>query len=211
MADKYIDRPLGYFLDRLASSSPEPGGGSVAALTGALGAGLVSMVANLTLGKEKYAAVQAQVAELLKRSEELRARLQELIQEDTEAFGAISLVYKMPRSTEAEKTARTTALQEALKKASQVPLEIARKSVQVAELAQTAAEIGNTAAVSDAGVAVLLANACARSAALNVKINLNSIKDEDYNGRVWAETENLLTRVSSLESRVLQITREKMG
>ena len=103
----YIDKPLRHFLDKLAGKSPEPGGGSVAALTGALGAALVSMVANLTLGKEKYKDVQPQVEALLKESEKLRVEMQDLIQKDTEAYGALSEVYKMPKHTDAEKTERT--------------------------------------------------------------------------------------------------------
>ena len=162
----YIDQPIRHFLDKLASKSPEPGGGSVAALTGSLGAGLVSMVCSLTLGKEKYKDVQPQVEALIKESEKLRGEMQDLIQKDTEVYGGLSEVYKMPKNTDAEKAARTAKMQEALKLACQVPFEIGLKSLEVAKLAQRAAEIGNVAAVSDAGVAVLLAQACAQSAAL---------------------------------------------
>jgi formiminotetrahydrofolate cyclodeaminase len=206
----YIDKPLRHFMDKLASKSPEPGGGSVAALTGALGAALVSMVANLTLGKEKYKDVQQQVEELLKESEQVRAEMQDLLQKDTEAFGALGDVYKMPRTTDAEKAARTAKMQEVLKKACQVPFEIGVKALDVAKLAQRAAEIGNTAAVSDAGVAVLLAQACAQSAALNVKINVNSIKDEAYNKTTWSRMQDVLSQVAALEKSVLETTYKKM-
>lgn len=207
----YIEKPLRHFMDRLASKSPEPGGGSVAALTGALGAALVSMVANLTLGKEKYKDVQPQVEELLKHSEKLRGEMQDLIQKDTEAYGALSEVYKMPKNTEEEKAVRAGKMQEALKKACQVPFEIGIKSLDLAKLAKWAAEIGNTAAVSDAGVAVLLARACAESAALNVKINVNSIKDEEYNTSTWGMMQNVLKDVQAIEKEVLEITYKKMG
>ncbi len=207
----YVDQPLRHFLDKLASKSPEPGGGSVAALTGALGAGLVSMVCSLTLGKEKYKDVQPQVEELLKASEKLRLELQDLIQKDTEAYGALSAVYKMPKNTDEEKAARTAKMQEALKLACQVPFEIGRKSLDVARLAERAAEIGNVAAVSDAGVAVLLAQACAQSAALNVKINVNSIKDEAYNKDTWSAMQSVLTDVEKLEKTVMETTYRKMG
>jgi formiminotetrahydrofolate cyclodeaminase len=206
----YIDKPLRHFMDKLASKSPEPGGGSVAALTGALGAALVSMVANLTLGKEKYKDVQQQVEELLKESEQVRAEMQDLLQKDTEAFGALGDVYKMPRTTDAEKAARTAKMQEVLKKACQVPFEIGVKALDVAKLAQRAAEIGNTAAVSDAGVAALLAQACAQSAALNVKINVNSIKDEAYNKTTWSRMQDVLSQVAALEKSVLETTYKKM-
>lgn len=206
----YIEQPLQNFMDKLASNSPEPGGGSVAALTGALGAALVSMVANLTLGKEKYKDVQPQIEALLIESENVRAELQDLIQKDTEAFGAFSEVYKMPKNTAAEKAARTTKMQETLKNAAQVPLEIGSASLELAKLAQRAADIGNTALVSDAGVAALLAKACAESAALNVKINLKSIKDEAFNAAAWARMQEVLTQVAALEKTVLETTYKKM-
>ena len=207
----YIDQPIRHFLDKLASKSPEPGGGSVAALTGSLGAGLVSMVCSLTLGKEKYKDVQPQVEALIKESEKLRIEMQDLIQKDTEVYGGLSEVYKMPKNTDAEKAARTAKMQEALKKACQVPFEIGLKSLEVARLAQRAAEIGNVAAVSDAGVAVLLAQACAQSAALNVKINFNSIKDDAYNKETWSRMETVLKQVAALEKTVMETTYKKMG
>lgn len=209
--ETYLDKPLRHFLDKLASKSPEPGGGSVAALTGALGAGLISMVANLTIGKEKYKEVQEDIEQLLKESEKLRVEMQDLIQKDTEAYGALSLVYKMPKNTDEEKAARTAKMQEALKTACQVPFEIGLKSLEVAKLAKRAAEIGNVAAVSDAGVAVLLAHACVQSAALNVKININSIKDQQYNAKTWDEMQNLMKQVAELEREVLDMTYKKMG
>jgi formiminotetrahydrofolate cyclodeaminase len=207
----YIDQPLRHFMDKLASKSPEPGGGSVAALTGAMGAALVSMVSNLTLGKEKYKDVQQQIETLLKESEKLRTEMQDLIQKDTEAYGALSDVYKMPKNTDGEKAARTAKMQEALKKACQVPFEIGLKSLEVAKLAERAADLGNVAAVSDAGVAVLLAQACAQSAALNVKINVNSIKDDTFNKNTWSRMQDVLTQVSALEKSVMATTYKKMG
>jgi len=207
----YIEQPIQGFMDKLASKSPEPGGGSVAALTGALGAALVSMVANLTLGKEKYKDVQPQIELLLKDSEKLRAEMQDLIQKDTEAYGALSAVYKMPKNTDEEKVARTLKMQEALKKACQVPFDIGLKSLEVAKLAGRAADIGNVGAVSDAGVAVLLAQACAQSSALNVKINVNSIKDEAYNKDTWTRMQDVLKQVAALEKSVMETTYKKMG
>ena len=122
-----INEPLQSFLDKLASSAPTPGGGSVAALTGSLGAGLVTMVSCLTSGKEKYKDVQPQIDALLKASEKLRAELQALIQKDIDVFGSLSQVYTMPKNTEAEKAARAAKMQEVLKAACQVPFEIGRK------------------------------------------------------------------------------------
>ena len=207
----YIDQPMRHFLDKLASKAPEPGGGSVAALTGSLGAALVSMVCGLTLGKEKYKDVQPQVEALVRESEKLRAEMQDLLQKDTEVYGGLSEVYKMPKNTDAEKAARTAKMQEALKLACQVPFEIGIKSLEVAKLAGRAAEIGNVAAVSDAGVAVLLAQACAQSAALNVKINVNSIKDEKYTKETWSKMQDVLKQVAALEKSVMETTYRKMG
>ncbi len=207
----YMDKPVRHFMDKLASKSPEPGGGSVAALIGALGAALVSMVSNLTLGKEKYKDVQPQIEILLAESEKLRTEMQDLVQKDTEAYGALSAVYKMPKNTDEEKAARTTAMQAALKIACQAPFEIGLKSLEVARLAERAADIGNVGAVSDAGVAVLLAQACAQSSALNVKINVNSIKDEAYNTRTWTQMQDVLKQVAALEKSVMETTYKKMG
>jgi formiminotetrahydrofolate cyclodeaminase len=206
-----INEPLQNFLDKLASSAPTPGGGSVAALTGSLGAGLVTMVTCLTTGKEKYKDVQTQIDDLLKKSEKLRGELQDLIQKDIDVFGSLSQVYSMPKVTDAEKAARTAKMQIVLKAACEVPFEIGEKALEVAKLAKTAAEIGNTGAVSDAGVAVLLANCCAQSAALNVKINVNSIKDVEYNKVTWTRMQEILTQTDALQKIVMAITYQKMG
>jgi formiminotetrahydrofolate cyclodeaminase len=205
-----INEPLKNFLDKLASSAPTPGGGSVAALTGSLAAGLVTMVTSLTTGKEKYKEVQPQIDDLFKYSEKLRAELQELIQKDIDVFGSLSQVYTMPKNTDAEKGARMAKMQIVLKSACQVPFEIAEKALEVAKLARIAAEIGNTGAVSDAGVAVLLANCCAQSAALNVKININSIKDTEYNKVTWNRMQEILAQTADLQKTVLAMTYQKL-
>ncbi len=207
----YVEKPMVAFLDKLASRSPEPGGGSASALVGAVGAALVSMVANLTLGKEKYAQVQDRIEELLRDSEGLRAELQELLQKDTEVYAEVSAAYKLPRETEEEKAERAARIQDALKKATEVPFEIAEKCLAVARLSETAAEIGNVGAVSDAGVAVLLAEAAAQSAALNVKINVNGIEDREFAEGRWDRVQEILSECAALRERVLALTYEKLG
>lgn len=207
----YVEKPMIVFLDKLASRSPEPGGGSVSALVGALGAALISMVANLTLGKDKYADVQDRIEKLLESSEKLRADLQVLVQRDTEVYADVSAAFKLPRETEEEKAERMSRIQEALKKATEVPFEIAEKCLEVARLAETAAEIGNVGAVSDAGVAVLLAEAAAQSAALNVKINVNSIEDRGFTEARWDRIQEILAETAGLRDRVLRLTYEKLG
>jgi glutamate formiminotransferase/formiminotetrahydrofolate cyclodeaminase len=207
----YVEKPMVVFLDKLASRSPEPGGGSVSALVGALGAALVSMVGNLTLGKEKYADVQEQVEELLASSEKLRDEMQGLIQKDTEVYADVSAAFKLPRETEEEKAERSARIQEALKLATEVPFEIAEKCLEVARLSETSAVIGNVGAVSDAGVAVLLAEAAAQSAALNVKINVNSIEDREFSDGKWTRIKEILKETAALRERVVQLTYEKLG
>lgn len=189
---KLTDKPVTNFLDELASNTPAPGGGSVAALSGALGAALISMVCNLTLGKKAYAGVQDEITELLSESEALRQELTGLLEEDVKAYTGYSIAAKMPRGTEEEKAERQVVMQAALKVATDVPLTIAEAAVKVMDLCMPAAEKGNKWAVSDAGVAVLMAEASLRSAALNVLINLGSLKDEEFVADRRAKLDSLL-------------------
>ncbi len=207
----YVEGKIVDFLDKLASSSPEPGGGSASALAAAIAAALVSMVANLTVGKEKYADVQDEIAKLVDDSEKVRKRLQELVQEDTEVYGVLAGAFKMPRETDEEKAARNEAIQSACKEATMVPYAIAEQCLEVAVLSEVAADIGNVGAVSDAGVAVLLADAAAQSAALNVKINLATIKDSAFNEEKWSGITDILSRTAELKDRVVEVTYKKLG
>jgi len=207
----YVKGPIIDFLDKLASSSPEPGGGSASALAAAIGAALVSMVANLTTGKEKYAGVQDRIEKLVADSEKVRGRLQELIQEDTEVYGVLAKAFKMPRETDGDKAARNDAIQAACKEATMVPYAIAEQCLEVAKLSEVAADIGNVNAVSDAGVAVLLADAAAQCAALNVKINLGTIKDTAFNEEKWTGIQDILSRAAELKDKVVKVTYEKLG
>jgi glutamate formiminotransferase/formiminotetrahydrofolate cyclodeaminase len=208
----YIEKPIKHYIDKLASRSPEPGGGSAAAMVGSLGAALVSMVGNLTLGKEKYKDVQGEIEKLLEETEAVRADLQRLVQEDTVAFSGVSEAYKLPKDTDEQKKARSAKIQEALKgAATEVPFQICEKALEVARLSKTAAEIGNVGAVSDAGVAVLFSHACAQAGAMNVKINLNSIRDEAFTAPKWTRVQEILKDVAALKEEVVVITYEKMG
>src|SRR4030042_2053834 len=168
MTEKLTDKPTKSCLDELARSAPAPGGGSVAALSGALGAALISMVCNLTLGKPKYAAVQDDIAAIIKKSENLRKELTELLEADIQAYTELSQVMKMPRDTEEQKAARAKLMDKALKAAAAVPMRAAEACAAVMALCPAAAEQGNTSAVSDVGVGVLMAEAGLRSAVLNV-------------------------------------------
>jgi len=168
------------YLDGLASGESTPGGGSATALAGALGAALGSMVANFTVGKEKYADVDAEMRQALERTEELRAQLTELMEADEEVYGKVSEAYKLPKDTDEQQAGRTKALQEALKGAAEVPLAVARCCFEVLKLSVDLAQKGNAYLVTDAGVAARLADAALHSAWLNVEINLGSIKDQAF-------------------------------
>lgn len=210
MSDKLTQQTVTDFLDALASNAPAPGGGSVAALSGALGAALLSMVCNLTLGKRKYAAVQDEIAALVEQTEALRHRLTGLLDADVEVYTGVSTAYKMPRATPEEKAARSAAIQEALKAAAQVPLDVARACVEVLDLCTQTAEQGNLNAVSDAGVAALMAEAGLRSAALNVIINVNAIKDEAFSAKLQGQLDALLEGRSALKDHVYDLVVEKL-
>ena len=204
------EKPVTVFLDELASSAPAPGGGSVAALSGALGAALVSMVCNLTLGKKKYANVQGDIEALLSQSEALRKELVELLETDVQVYTEVSKAMKMPRATEEERAARTAAMQKALKAATDVPMRVAEACVKVMDLCRPAAEKGNVNAVSDVGVAVLMAEAGLRSAALNVLINLAWIKDEAFVAENRAKLDALLEGKAAMRDEIYDLVVEKL-
>jgi formiminotetrahydrofolate cyclodeaminase len=206
----YVQWPIESYLERLASDAPEPGGGSVAALVGALGAALVSMVANLTLGKEKYTDAQDLMVGLKERAEKLRVELEELVTLDAQAYGAVAAAMKLPQEGEAQKRERKTVLQAALKEAALVPEKVALAALEVAKLSLPAAEKGNLHAVSDAGVAALLADAAAQAAALNVKINLTWIEDKEFTRAVWTRIEAALSEAARVRDIVLAMTYGKL-
>jgi methenyltetrahydrofolate cyclohydrolase len=198
------------FLDVLASKESVPGGGSGAALAGAQAAALVSMVCNLTIGKKGYEHVEGPMRDLLAKSEALRRELPQLLEADTQVYAQVMAVYRLPRTSDEERATRGTAMQRALKEAAEVPLTIADRCSQVIDLALPAAEMGNPWAVSDAGVAVLLAEAAMRGALLNVTINLASIKDADYVREVEARIAALTADKGELKDRVMSVVNDKI-
>ena len=183
------------FIDELASNSPAPGGGSVAALCGSLAAGLEAMVANLTLGKEKYRTGWDKMHKVLEEGEKLRAEFISLMNEDTESFNLFMQALKMPKETEEQKASRKAAMGEASKAAPAVPLRTLESCVKAAELSFTVAKYGNSNAVSDAGVAALLAEAAGKAASYNVKINLPGIADEAFAKECRERMEKALAEV----------------
>jgi methenyltetrahydrofolate cyclohydrolase len=174
------EQSLRRFLDELASSAPTPGGGSAAAVMGAMGAALVSMVCNLTIGRKDCEAVEPEMRRALSEAETLRQRLTAMIADDVQAFDALMAAYKLPRATEDQKLSRGRAIQEATKRATDVPLACAEACAELIAVAQRVAPAGSRHVISDAGVASLAAYAALRSAALNVYINVPSIQDVDF-------------------------------
>lgn len=185
------------FSDALAARQSTPGGGGAAAITGSQAAALISMVINFTVGNKKYAAVESEMQSWLSQSEALRNELLALADRDVEVFNAVSACYAMPKESDAEKAARTTALQSALKAAAEVPFTVAEKCLAVLHLAAPVGEKGNANVVSDAGVAMYLANAALYSAIINVNINLKFIKDSDYVATWSAKRDDLLAEAAT--------------
>lgn len=205
------DQTIERFLDELASAAPTPGGGSAAAITGAMGAALVSMVCNLTIGKKGYEAVDADMRTLLDQSESLRARLTGMVADDVAAFDALMASYKLPKTTDDEKAARSAAIQAGLRQATEAPLACARACAEVIRLADRAAEGGNVNVISDAGVGVLAGWAALRSAALNVHINAPQIKDRSFADKALTELEALLAEGATLSELVHDKVKRKLG
>ena len=191
------------FLAKLASKDAVPGGGGAAALSGAVGAALTSMVANLTVGKEKFMAVEGEMLRLPAAGEYLRRELLVLAQEDARVFDAFMNCYKMPKNTETEKELRAAKIQEAAEMAASIPLRIGEKSLSVLLLAAEAAELGNPAVITDAAVAALTGRAAVRSAIYNVRINLQLIKNEAYRSVTTARLEELEREAAELEIKIL--------
>ena len=206
----YSSQPLQVYLDDAASKKPAPGGGSVSAAAGALGAALVSMVCNLTTGREKFAAVDAELTALVEKSDAARIKLEKLLQDDTTAYNGVIDAYRMPKDTDEEKAARKAAVQAGLVIAADVPLEICRVAVEVCRLSKTAAELGNPQAITDAGIGAILGEAAVVGAALNVRINLGSIEDCDYTARAAAEIDAIQAEAAGLRAEVLAITLSKL-
>jgi methenyltetrahydrofolate cyclohydrolase len=199
------------FLDDLAGSAPTPGGGSAAAIMGAMGAALISMVCNVTLGKKGQEAAAAEMHAVRTESEKLRARLTAMVAEDVAAFDGLMAAYRLPKSSDDEKTHRNEAIQRSLRAATDTPLACARACAEVITLSQRAGEHGYAGVISDAGVGVLAANTALRSAALNVYINAPSLKDRTFADQAVAEVEALQAAGTKITESVFAQVRGKLG
>ena len=204
------DKSIVTFLDELASKQPTPGGGSAAALMGAQAAALVSMVCNLTIGKPKYAEVEADMQTLLTQAEALRETLIGMIKADVDVFNKLMACYGLPKATDEEKTHRSAQIQLVLRDATEVPLDCAKACAKAMALSRIAAEKGNLGVISDAGVAVMTAYAGLKSAALNVHINAASLQDREFADAKLAELETIMQSAESEANAVYDIVKNKL-
>jgi glutamate formiminotransferase / formiminotetrahydrofolate cyclodeaminase len=198
------------FVASVASSSPTPGGGSVVAHVGALSAALAQMVAGLTIGRKKYAAVEREMREIADRAAALGSRLTQLVEADANAYGGVSAAYKMPKEPLDAAAARERAIARALIGAAEVPLETARLCSEVTELAAAVAARGNTNAVSDAGVAALLAEAACRGAVYNVRINVAALPDRGVGAPLATEAQRVATETSARAATVVALVEQEI-
>jgi glutamate formiminotransferase/formiminotetrahydrofolate cyclodeaminase len=208
--DGLVERTVRGFTDELSSESPAPGGGSVAALLGAQAAGLAAMVAALTHGKKGFEAVGARMNEIGEEAQRLKDAFLEDVDRDTDAFNAVMAAMKMPRKTHDEIAARTAALDDATREATNVPLRVLERSHRVAELARDVAQHGNPNSLSDAGVAALCADACAEGAHFNVLINVAGKTSEAWAAEARAKADAALARTKEVAGAVARTVREAL-
>ncbi|MBN2120497.1 MAG: cyclodeaminase/cyclohydrolase family protein [Candidatus Omnitrophica bacterium] len=203
----YSDKLREYF-DDLASRKPAPGGGSAAGLVGAAGVSLLSMVANFTLGKDRYRDVESEIKEILNICEKYRLELEKLIDEDVLAYQKVTAAYSLSKETEEEKKIRAGAIQEALVKALKVPLEIARACFEASKLCKALLDKGNVNLVSDVGVAAEFLASGYKAALLNVEINLSQIKDSLLVSEVREEIERKQKKIEAIRADIAKYTLE---
>lgn len=205
------DTSIELFLDDLASRKPTPSGGSAAAVMGAMGAALVSMVCNLTIGKTQYRDFDEELKSVLTKAEEMRRDLTKMIEEDVRAFDAVMHAYGMPCLKKDETERRAQAIQTALKKATLVPMRCCRACREVITLGSIVAKKGNRNVVSDAGVAALAAHAALRSAALNVFTNARVMTDRIFAEEQLTELEQLLLEAATATEASYEVVKKKLS
>jgi formiminotetrahydrofolate cyclodeaminase len=197
------DLTITEFLEQTASAEPLPGGGCTAALSAALAASLTEMVANLTIGRKEFEAVEDEMKKIANAAADLRKKLQNDIDNDAQAYREVLAAFKLPKNTDGEKKHRSGAIQQAFKTAATVPLGVARDALKIMDLASRAISQGNQNAVSDGAVGVLASRTAVLAALYNVKINLSAIKDPDFVKELTRESENLESQVIRKEKDIL--------
>lgn len=209
-----IEKSLKDFNEVLASKSPTPGGGSVAALAGAIGASLTQMVGNLTIGKKAYKALeedlQKQIDTQTEEAQRLMGELNDLVDEDTKSFDKVMEAMKLPKETEEEKAARRKAIEAGTVVAMETPLKTAKTCLEVLKLQKLFAEYGNKNAITDVGVGALMAYSGVEGAALNVKINLGGLSDADYVAKVDKEVVELIKEANEIKEEIMKTVYSKL-
>ena len=209
--NRLVDRTVTDFVDECSMDSPAPGGGSVAALSGANGAALANMVANLTVGKKGYETVWEEMKQVAAEAQALKDKFMAAIDRDTDAFNKVMEAFKMPKATDEQKATRTAAIQDGTKQATLVPLEVLKMVPRTLALAQVVAERGNKNSASDAGVAALSLRTAAEGAWLNVRINLAGITDEAFKNQVREEGRAILAKVRDAADGVDRVVDQQIG
>ncbi|HQU37833.1 MAG TPA: glutamate formimidoyltransferase, partial [Anaerolineales bacterium] len=199
------------FLDELASALPAPGGGSAAAYAGAMGAALVAMVSGLTIGRKKYAEVEAEMQAVRVMAEKLRAEMTQAVEDDAASFEAVIGAFKLPKETEEQQKVRTAAIQRATLNAALIPLHSAERSVKIMELAIKCAEHGNLNAISDALSGFAMSRASLTAAAYNVRINIHSLPDKSAGDGYLNELADLEKQADALETKIRKVMKERGG
>ena len=207
----FRDQTIDSFFIELSSKAPIPGGGGASALVGALSGALTHMVAALTVGKPKYAAVEQEMQELLVQTENLTNRFLALMDEDAASFEPLAQAYRLPKETEAEKSEKARVMEAALKSAVQPPLEIMETCARALPLIALCAEKGSVVAVSDAGVAASLCRAALEGASLNVFINTQGMQDKAYASSLNQRARELLTQYSAEAERIFREVSARLG
>ena len=208
MNNSLTDLTVEGFLDVTAGKDPVPGGGSISALCGSIAAALTEMVASLTIGKKKYAEVEEQMKQLAERVQQIRQQLILDVDRDSEAYNVVFAAFQMPKETDEEKAARSAQIQEATKIAANVPMEVARRVYSLLSDIEEVVSNGNQNAVTDGCVAMMSARNAIIGALFNVRINLTSIKDEQYVADMTAEADRLEREVIEREAKVIEYTKE---
>lgn len=205
-----VDLTVKEFLNKVAGSDPVPGGGSVAALNGAIASALTAMVANLTLGKKDYELHE----ELMRHISEVALQQKEWfvldVDRDSEAYNDVFACFKMPKATEEEKAVRSAAIQEATKHAALVPMQVARNAYKLMTIIMDVARLGNRNAVTDACVAMISARAAVLGALLNVRINLGSLKDKEFVAQLQQEADELRQLACAKEKELLEAINQEL-
>ena len=198
------------FVEVLASKAPVPGGGGASALVGAIGTALCNMVGSLTVGKKKYAAVEAEISGLMEKATELQNALLELIEKDAEVFEPLSRAYGLPKETEEERGEKARGMEGCLRDACSVPMDIMRRCCEVIDLIGVFAEKGSVLAVSDAGVAAACCKGALKGASLNVYINTKSMKNREYAEELNKECDGMLAKYGPMADEIFDSVLAKL-